>query len=173
MNEAALLPAIARALTRHGHTLAVAESCTGGGLGARLTDQPGSSAFFLGGIVAYANEVKIRTLSVPASLLAEHGAVSEATARAMAQGARVALNADIGASITGIAGPDGGTADKPVGTVWIGLADAARQEARACLFSGDRKTVRAAAIQAALEQLAAFLEQAPRGRKQTTATRTR
>lgn len=140
-------------------TLAVAESCTGGWLGARLTSVPGSTAYFLGGIIAYANEVKIRLLNVAADVLAEQGAVSEAVAQSMAEGVRIALNADVGVGITGVAGPDGGTPDKPVGLVWIGLADRQRCQARAYRFTGDRAAVRQAAAQAALEQLADRLEQ--------------
>ncbi len=135
-------------------TLAVAESCTGGMLGARLTSVPGSTAYFRGGVIAYANEVKIRLLNVAADVLAEHGAVNEAVAQSMAEGVRIALNADVGIGITGVAGPDGGTPDKPVGRVCIGLADRQRSEARAYNFPGDRTAVRRAACQAALEQLA-------------------
>ena len=99
--------------------IAVAESCTGGGLLSRLTDVPGSSAWVLGGVVAYANDVKVEQLGVPAALIAAHGAVSESVAQAMAEGVRERLRADVGVAITGIAGPDGGSPEKPVGTVVI------------------------------------------------------
>ncbi len=107
-----------------GRQLAVAESCTGGRVAAALTAVPGASDVFVGGVVAYANAVKVRALAVPATTLAAHGAVSAATALAMAEGVRVALQADLAASCTGIAGPSGGSADKPVGTLWIAVADA-------------------------------------------------
>ena len=103
-------------------TLAIAESCTGGLIGGRITDVPGSSAWFAGGVIAYANDVKVRQLGVPADVLASHGAVSEPVARAMADGVRRHLATDVGLAITGIAGPDGGTAGKPVGTVVMAVS---------------------------------------------------
>ncbi len=111
-----------RALEQRGATLAVAESCTGGLVAKRLTDVPGSSAAVQGGVVAYANQVKTAALGVPTTMLDEHGAVSEAVARAMAEGARARLGATWALSTTGIAGPSGGSADKPVGLVWFGVA---------------------------------------------------
>ncbi|MDX2193906.1 MAG: competence/damage-inducible protein A [Gemmatimonadales bacterium] len=134
-----------------GRTLAVAESCTGGLLGARLTAIPGSSDVVLGGVIAYANALKTGVLNVPASLLAAHGAVSEPVALAMAQGARARTGAALGVAITGVAGPGGGSAEKPVGTVWIALAYAAGVEARRFVFHGDRGEVRARAAQSALD----------------------
>jgi nicotinamide-nucleotide amidase len=116
--------AVARLLKERGATLALAESCTGGLLAKRLTDLPGSSAFFKEGLVTYSNESKERMLEVPKELLVEHGAVSEPVAREMAEGARRVAGADYGLSITGIAGPDGGTKEKPVGLVFVGLSDA-------------------------------------------------
>ncbi|MBI1948032.1 MAG: CinA family nicotinamide mononucleotide deamidase-related protein [Deltaproteobacteria bacterium] len=113
---------VLRALENKGATLAVAESCTGGLVAKRLTDVPGSSSVVQGGVVAYANQVKTAALDVPASVLAEHGAVSEAVARAMADGARARLGADWAISTTGVAGPTGGSEDKPVGLVWFGVA---------------------------------------------------
>ena len=116
--------AVARLLERKAATLALAESCTGGLLAKRLTDMPGSSAYFTEGLVTYSNEAKERLLGVPDSLLLEHGAVSEPVARAMAEGARRISGADYGLSVTGIAGPDGGTQEKPVGLVFVGISDA-------------------------------------------------
>ncbi len=114
--------AVARLLKERGATLALAESCTGGLLAKRLTDLPGSSAFFKEGLVTYSNESKERWLGVPGELILEHGAVSEPVARAMAEGARRIAGADYGLSVTGIAGPDGGTQEKPVGLVFVGLS---------------------------------------------------
>jgi len=108
---------LARALLDGGLTVATAESCTGGLLAGRLVDRPGSSAYVLGGIVSYSNAAKTALLGVPAELIETHGAVSPPVARAMADGARAALGADVGIGITGVAGPDGGTPDKPVGYV--------------------------------------------------------
>jgi PncC family amidohydrolase len=130
--------------------MAVAESCTGGGLGAAITDQPGSSTFFLGGVVAYDNRLKRTLLGVTDETLAECGAVSLHVAERMATGCRLRLGADMAVSITGIAGPSGGTADKPVGLVFIGVATAAASDARRFVFSGDRADVRRQAVQAAL-----------------------
>jgi nicotinamide-nucleotide amidase len=138
---------------RRGLQLAVAESCTGGLLGARLTEIPGSSDVFLGGAIAYHNRVKTRILGVSGQLLQEHGAVSEAAVRAMAEGAIHHFGANAALSITGIAGPGGGTPEKPVGTVWIGCADGERVETRRSLFPGNRHEIRVRAVQAALLML--------------------
>ena len=116
--------AVARLLKERDATLALAESCTGGLLAKRLTDMPGSSAYFTEGLVTYSNGAKERLLGVPHELLVEHGAVSDAVARAMAEGAREVSGADYGLSVTGIAGPDGGTEEKPVGLVFVGISDA-------------------------------------------------
>jgi nicotinamide-nucleotide amidase len=113
---------VAAMLTERGLTVAVAESCTGGLMAGRLTARPGSSAFLLGGLVVYANEAKTELAGVPASLIEEHGAVSEEVAGALADGARERLGAEIGIGITGVAGPDGGTLEKPVGLVYIALS---------------------------------------------------
>lgn len=134
-----------------GATLAVAESCTGGLLGARITDIPGSSDVFLGGVIAYANELKVRELGVPAALIARHGAVSEEVVRAMASGIRAKLGATAGLAITGVAGPGGGTESKPVGLVWICVASERGVEPRRIRSWGDRKEIRFRAAQAALE----------------------
>jgi nicotinamide-nucleotide amidase len=115
--------AIGKLLTQRGETLALAESCTGGLLAKRLTDGAGSSAFFTEGLVTYSNEAKERLLGVPNKLLVEHGAVSEPVAKAMAEGVRKTAGTDYGLSVTGVAGPDGGTEEKPVGLVFVGLSD--------------------------------------------------
>lgn len=136
-----------------GTRLAVAESCTGGLVGTRLTEVPGSSDVFVGGVIAYDNALKVRVLGVPEGLLAEHGAVSEPVARAMAEGALGAFNADAAVSVTGVAGPSGGSAEKPVGTVWIGCALGKTVEARRSMFVGTRHEIRARAAQGALLML--------------------
>src|SRR5918992_4546264 len=115
--------AIGKLLTKRGATLALAESCTGGLLAKRLTDGAGSSAFFKEGLVTYSNEAKERLLGVPNKLLVEHGAVSEPVAKAMAEGVRKTAGTDYGLSVTGVAGPDGGTEEKPVGLVFVGISD--------------------------------------------------
>ena len=125
-------------LVERGLTFAAAESCTGGSVASRITRVPGSSRYFLGGVVAYANSVKIRQLGVSEADLEEYGAVSELVVRQMAEGVRDALNADIGIATTGIAGPDGGTPEKPVGTVWLGYADARDTYAVRLYLSRDR-----------------------------------
>lgn len=146
-----LAEATVRLLSRSGCSIAVAESCTGGMVAAALTDVAGSSAVFLGGVVAYANEAKVSLLDVPSGLLAQHGAVSEECARAMAEGVRARFCADVAVSTTGIAGPSGGTADKPVGTVWFGVADADGSSALMRTFPGSRSAVRARATATALD----------------------
>ena len=132
--------------------IAVAESCTGGLVLGRLTDIAGSSAWVTGGVVAYANEVKIEQLGVPAELIAAHGAVSEPVAKAMAEGVRTRLHADVGLAITGIAGPSGGTPEKPVGTVVVAMA-ASATEARTFRFVGDRVMIRRFSTAAALDMV--------------------
>ena len=139
-------------LKARGWRIAAAESCTGGGLLSRLTDVPGSSAWVQGGVIAYANDVKIEQLGVPATLIAAHGAVSEPVAEAMAESVRARLRADVGVAITGIAGPDGGSAEKPVGTVVIATSGT-RAAVRTFLFPGDREAIRRFATTAALEMV--------------------
>lgn len=134
-----------------GETIAVAESCTGGLLGARLTEVPGSSRVVLGGTIAYHNDVKVHDLGVSPDDLATHGAVSEPVALQMARGARARTGATIGIGITGIAGPDGGTAEKPVGTVWIAVDVHGDARAHRAVYIGDRQEIRVRASQAALD----------------------
>jgi len=135
------------------YTLAVAESCTGGLIAQRLTEVPGSSKYFLEGVIAYSNEAKKRTLGVEPILLLEHGAVSAPVAEAMAEGVRKRAGADFGLAITGIAGPDGGSEEKPVGLVYIALSDDVQTEHRKLVFPGDRHLIRWRASQAALDLL--------------------
>lgn len=137
-------------LRREGMRLAVAESCTGGLLGGRLTEIPGSSEVFVGGVIAYDNSLKTELLGVDPALLREHGAVSEPVARAMAEGVVERLSVTAALSVTGIAGPDGGSPSKPVGTVWFGCASGGAVETRRVLFAGTRHEIRARAAQAAL-----------------------
>ena len=145
-------------LRGRGTTLAVAESCTGGLLGARITAVPGSSTVFRGGVIAYSNDVKTAQLGVAAAQLAEHGAVSEPVVRAMAEGAQRLFGATAALAITGIAGPEGGTDEKPVGTVWLAARLEAETRAVRVRFLGDRDEVRTRAAQGALNLLRRFLE---------------
>jgi nicotinamide-nucleotide amidase len=136
-----------------GLTIGVAESCTGGLLGARLTAIPGSSSVVLGGVIAYANEVKVKSLGVTAATIETHGAVSEAVVREMASGARSAVNASVGLAITGVAGPDGGTEEKPVGTVWIAADVEGDVQPRLLRMWGDRDEIRQRSAQWTMELL--------------------
>ena len=142
---------LGRILAERGLKVAVAESCTGGLVLHRLTNISGSSAYLVGGVVAYANEVKINGLGVEAEALEQHGAVSEVVARQMAQGVRARLHADVGLSTTGVAGPSGGTPDKPVGTVWIGYADDQGETAVLKHFVTNRQMNKALASTAVLD----------------------
>lgn len=137
-------------LRMRGLRLAVAESCTGGLLGGRLTEIAGSSDVFVGGVIAYDNRLKIDALGIPSAVLDEHGAVSEAAVRAMVEGAAARFDVDAAVAVTGIAGPSGGTAEKPVGTVWFGTTVAGMTEAKLANFPGDRRDVRLRAAQYAL-----------------------
>jgi nicotinamide-nucleotide amidase len=141
-----------------GLMLATAESCTGGLVSARLTAVPGSSATFVGGVVAYANEVKQAELDVPEALLEEHGAVSAEVAQAMARGVRERLGADVGVAVTGVAGPDGGTPEKPVGLVFVHAAGPDGEKARRTELPGDREMVRGRATAAALHLVRILLQ---------------
>ncbi len=140
-------------LAVNGFTLAVAESCTGGLVSRRLTEVPGASTYFKEGVVSYSNEAKVRLLGVPSDLIGEYGAVSAQVAEAMAEGVRERAETDFGLAVTGIAGPGGGTEDKPVGLVYIALADDAHTEHRKLLMPGDRELIRWRASQAALDLL--------------------
>ena len=140
-------------LTVGGYTIAVAESCTGGLIAERLTDVPGSSRYFIEGVVTYSNESKTKTLGVEPVLLLEHGAVSAPVAEAMAEGVRKRAATDFGLAVTGIAGPGGGTDEKPVGLVYIALASEVKTEHRKLILPGDRQLIRWRASQAALDLL--------------------
>ncbi|GAB4402135.1 MAG: hypothetical protein OHK0052_25520 [Anaerolineales bacterium] len=151
----------ARLMARGWH-LAVAESCTGGLIGHRLTDIPGASAYYLGSITAYAYEAKVRLLGVSWETLNQHGAVSRETVLQMARGIRSALNAQVGLSVSGIAGPGGGTPEKPVGTVWIGLTTPDFEQAYHILWDAGRLANKQHSAQQALEILHAYLQGTPR-----------
>jgi PncC family amidohydrolase len=153
-----LSSAVGERLRARRQTVAVAESCTGGMLGAALTDVPGSSEYFLGGVIAYADEVKRRQLGVPAGLLEAHGAVSAPAAAAMATGVRKLMQADIGVSITGVAGP-GEEEHKPAGLTFVGLADPAAPQAGTSEYrwQGDRWHNRRQSVRAALELILAVV----------------
>jgi nicotinamide-nucleotide amidase len=146
-----------------GLKLAVAESCTGGLVGHRVTNVPGSSDYFLGGVTAYAYEAKVKLLGVSWETLTRFGAVSRETVVEMARGARGALEADIGVSVSGIAGPGGGMPEKPVGLTWIGLSAKGFEEARSFVFPGDRLAVKEQAAEQALCMLSEYLERAAQG----------
>jgi nicotinamide-nucleotide amidase len=157
IGEQTLAQVVAALLTDHGLTLALAESCTGGLLSAMLTDLPGASAFLERAAVTYANSAKEQWLAVPAELLGREGAVSEACALAMAKGMRQTAGTDLALSITGIAGPTGGTPAKPVGTVYIALSAADQERGKGYRFTGDRQQVRRMAACMALEWLRRYL----------------
>ena len=144
---------LVRALVAKKMTCATAESCTGGGVGYEITGVSGSSAVFWGGVISYDNSVKRDVLGVPEEVLATKGAVSSECAAAMAEGVRQLLKTDLAVSLTGIAGPGGGSAEKPVGLVWFGLASQAGTTTEKKIFPGDREAVRTAAIEHALTLL--------------------
>jgi len=155
--ETDLAAVVISRLRKQGLTLAVAESCTGGMVGARLTAVPGASEVFRGAVVAYANEVKIHTLGVAAALVDAEGAVSDAVARAMARGVARAFSSGAAIAVTGIAGPTGGTAEKPVGTVWVAATVGDHARSRHVRFPGGREEVRHRAAQAALDSMRGLL----------------
>jgi PncC family amidohydrolase len=146
-----------RLLQSRGLRLALAESCTGGLVGHRITNVAGSSEYFIGGIISYSNEAKVSLLGVSWDTLNSYGAVSRETVLEMARGARKVFNADVAASISGIAGPGGGSFDKPVGTTWIGLTTNDGEWAREFRFQGDREQNKASAADAALQILLDYL----------------
>jgi len=150
---------IGKLLSARNLTLAVAESCTGGLVGHRLTEVQGSSAYFLGGVVAYAYEAKERLLGVRHATLYDHGAVSAETALEMARGARRVLGADLGLSVTGIAGPGGGLPDKPVGLVYIALSARDGERTERHMWEGNRSGNKAHSAEAALDLLRRYLEE--------------
>ena len=156
-DQGSLEEKIGRLLKGQGLKLAVAESCTGGLVADRLTDVPGSSDYFLGGIVAYAYEAKVALLGVSWDTLHGYGAVSRETVLEMARGARKALGADVAIAVSGIAGPGGGLPNKPVGTTWLGLSAPEGERSYLLQFKGDRRANKALATEAALGALHDYL----------------
>lgn len=157
MDSKSLEVQIGDILTKRKLTLATAESCTGGLVSHRITNVPGSSAYFVGGVIAYSNMTKMALLGVRLDTLEKFGAVSEETVMEMAHGVRQALKAKIGIAISGIAGPGGGTPEKPVGLVWIGLSIGDGDRARRFVWPGERLAVKEHSAQAALELLLSTL----------------
>jgi PncC family amidohydrolase len=154
-----IVSSIAPLMTSRELTLATAESCTGGLVAHCITDISGSSAFFVGGFVTYADEAKEKLLGVQPETLLAHGAVSEETAREMARGARQRLNADIAIAVTGIAGPTGGTPEKPVGLVFVALSAADAEICQRRVWQGDRLENKAQSAEACLEMVLAYLRE--------------
>jgi nicotinamide-nucleotide amidase len=152
-----LVRQLAMVLPQRHQMMASAESCTGGLIAGACTDLAGSSVWFERGFVTYSNEAKMQMLGVDTALLAQHGAVSEPVARAMAKGAIRHSLAQVSLAVTGVAGPGGGSADKPVGTVWFGWVVDGQTTSERCRFDGDRATVRRATVQHALHGLLARL----------------
>lgn len=159
--DEALESRVGAALRARGWTVALAESCTGGLVGHRLTQVAGSSDYFLGGVVAYAYDAKERLLGVRHQTLYDHGAVSRETAIEMAHGARVAFGADLGLSVTGIAGPAGGMPDKPIGLTWIAVSTRTGDLAERYIGRGDRIANKDSAAEAALDLLLRVIAQQP------------
>ena len=157
MNSIDLTKTLAAILLSRNWTVSLAESCTGGLVSATLTELAGSSEWFERGYITYSNEAKTECLDVPAQLIESYGAVSEPVAKAMAEGARINSGSDVAISITGIAGPSGGTAEKPVGTVCFGWATENQTLTKTMHFDGDRQAVRQQATEFALTELIALL----------------
>lgn len=157
METFALATRLGEGLMARGYAITTAESCTGGLLSAAITDVPGSSAWFAQGLVSYSNEAKERLLGVSSAALVSHGAVSEAVVVAMAEGARRSSGAEAAIAISGVAGPGGGSPDKPVGTVWIAWSLVAVVRAERFLYPGDRLCVRMAATRSALDGMLRLL----------------
>ncbi|MGB2601142.1 MAG: CinA family protein [Candidatus Omnitrophota bacterium] len=145
---------IAKILKRKKKTLAVAESCTGGLIASRITDISGSSRYFSGGVVAYSNDVKTSVLKVPQSLIKEYGAVSRQVAQSMAEGIKAELDSDVAAAVTGIAGPTGGSASKPVGTAYIAVVSGKRKKTKKVNFKGTRREIKQKFAEAVLKLIA-------------------
>ena len=156
--SAKLVEQLAARLLRDGKRICTAESCTGGLIAKSFTDLAGSSDWFERGFVTYSNEAKNEMLAVPASLIADYGAVSEPVAAAMASGALRHSHADYAIAVTGVAGPSGGSAEKPVGTVWIAVASNQEQRTRLYCFDGDRQAVREATLQQAIADALQLLD---------------
>ncbi|WP_289027893.1 nicotinamide-nucleotide amidase [uncultured Paraglaciecola sp.] len=148
---------IGKTLLDRGWQITCAESCTGGGVGYAITSTPGSSAWFRKGFITYSNEAKQEMLNVSSKTLTEYGAVSSETVKEMALGAAIAANAELAISVSGIAGPDGGSPEKPVGTVWFGFAVCGEVVTHKLKFSGDRQAVRIKAIEFALSNILKLL----------------
>ncbi len=149
---------VAQLLTERGETVSVAESCTGGKIGAAFTDLSGSSAYFIGGVLAYSNTVKVQELGVKSEEIEQYGAVSEEVARSMSQGVRHKLQTDYGIAATGVAGPDGGSDEKPVGTVWISLSTPSTTITKRYIFGNDRAANRDRTVGAAFDMLYRYLK---------------
>jgi nicotinamide-nucleotide amidase len=159
MNDQYLLAEqVGMLLVRTGMTLAVAESCTGGMLGGWLTAVPGSSAYFLGGVISYADAVKVSLLGVPVEVIREKGAVSAESALGMARGVRRLVGSDLGVSVTGVAGPGGGSDAKPVGTTYVALAGPPYERVEHRVWHGDRATNRKESARLALQMMVDYLE---------------
>ncbi len=156
-DEKSMEQVVGHTLLKKGLTISVAESCTGGLIGHRLTDVPGSSAYFMGGVVVYNNRSKIDFLQVKPDTLEKHGAVSDAVVRQMAGEIKNLMKTDLGLAVTGIAGPDGGSPEKPVGTVYIGLAAGKEIYAAKYLFPGDRKRVKVNTSMMALDWIRRYI----------------
>jgi PncC family amidohydrolase len=165
MSEKTLEVLVGELLRQHGLRLAVAESCTGGLVGHLLTNVAGSSTYYMGSVTAYAYEAKVRLLGVRWETLEQHGAVSPETVIEMARGVRTALAADIGLSVSGIAGPGGGTPEKPVGLTWVGLSSPTDEYARQFIWHGNRIENKENSAQATLQVLVDYLTQKAEGTK--------
>ncbi len=159
MTDANLETIIGEFLRNRGWRLAVAESCTGGLIGDRITNIPGSSTYYVGSVTAYAYNAKVRLLGVEWDTLEKFGAVSEQVALQMAIGIRRSLAADVGLSVTGIAGPGGSTEDKPVGLTWVGLSVPGQDQAKQYIWKGDRRSNKEESAQAALQLLVDYLKE--------------
>ncbi|MCD4700500.1 MAG: CinA family protein [Candidatus Aegiribacteria sp.] len=158
LSETELIERIGSIMRKAGVTLSAAESCTGGMVGMLLTSVPGSSGWFVGGVTAYSNRVKTGVLNIPASLIEEEGAVSRETAVAMADGVRKLTGSDFSISVTGIAGPDGGSSEKPVGTAWMAVCSSQSVSVEMKRFTGDRNVVRKKVADYLLDKLYWLLE---------------